>query len=77
MEIKYYKVKVVSLIEDPDSGKIKKQNDNYLVEAKGASDAEKITVEYIKEHAMFSYDFDIPSIKEEKLEDIILLKDGE
>lgn len=73
-DTKYFKSTVVSFIEDPDSGKVKKKRENYIVEAEDPEGAIAATVKYIKEHAMFSYDFDITGVKEENITDIIFEK---
>lgn len=73
-DLKFYKSTVVSFIEDPDTGKVKKERKNYIVEAEDPEKAIEATVKYIKENAMFSYDFDITGVKEENIEDIILKK---
>ncbi len=63
--MKFYEVKIFYLMENDETGKLKKITEKYLIEASSCTEAEKITKEKIEFNGMDG--FKILSITESKI----------
>lgn len=68
----YYKVKVKVTIEDDKTGKMKKHNEEFIVDAVSVTDVEVIVTE---EYKGATYDWEVASVSETKIIGILSAKD--
>ncbi|MBS1737521.1 MAG: DUF4494 family protein [Bacteroidetes bacterium] len=67
----YFNVRVQFTTED-EKGKIKKQNENFLVDALSVTEAEAVTVQYLNERKEQA--FEVKAASESKIHTVILGK---